>query len=79
MAHTVFRERAAPRRAIINIFALFSVIILGLLTISVVTTKQGPRFAPILEEVDGINFDNVQEATEFLKSKVRASAGDEFL
>lgn len=81
MASPVFSERAARRRSIFSsIFALFSVVVLGLLALSVLHSGQGPkRFAPTLEELDDIDFDNHEEVKEFLASKVRASAGDQYL
>lgn len=81
MAPLVHRDRASPRRNLASIFALFSVIVLGLLAISVLHTGQeARRFAPTLEELDDIDFDNHEEVKEFLASKVRASAaGDQYL
>lgn len=80
MAPAVFKERAVPRRSIFSFFALFSVIVLGLLAVSVLNSNPNPRsFKPTLEELDDIDFDNHEEVKEFLASKVRASAGDEYL
>lgn len=80
MEQPVFKGRAAPRRGVFSIFALLSVVALGLLAISVLSTAQAPsKFAHTFEDVAGIDFDNADEATQFLASKVRASAGDEFL
>lgn len=80
MESPVSKESGPRRRGTFSIFALFSVVALGLLAASVLNTKQAPRkFAATLEELDGAGFDNVEEAAGFLKSKVRASAGDEYL
>ncbi|CAN8098074.1 unnamed protein product [Discula destructiva] len=78
MAATVFKERAAPRR--VNIFALFSVVIFGLLALSVLHNDQKPReFAPALEELGDVDLDNHEEVKAFLASKIRATAGDQYL
>lgn len=76
-----FKGRAAPRRGLFSIFALLSVAALGLLAISVLSTTQAPgkKFAHVFEDVAGVDFDNADEATQFLASKVRAAVGDEFL
>lgn len=80
MAHPVYKKRAAPRRSLFSIFALFSVVALGLLAVSVLNGHQNPRsFAPTLEELDDVDFDNIEETKKFLTSKVRASTGDEYL
>lgn len=80
MAPAVFKERAAPRRSVFGIFALFSVILFGLLAVSVLRINQSPtRFMPTLEELDDIDFENHEEVKEFLASKVRATAGDQYL
>lgn len=74
------RERGARRNGIFSIFALFSVVALGLLAISVRNTKQVPaRFVATSEELQGTDFDNVEEVADLLKSKVRATAGDQYL
>lgn len=80
MARPAFTERAAPRRSMFSIFALFSVLVLGILALSVLHSDQETRrFAPTLEELDDIDFDNHEEVKEFLAAKVRASAGDQYL
>lgn len=80
MAPTVLKERSAPRRSIFSILALFSVIVLGLLAVSVLNSDQNPRsFKPTLQELDDVDFDNHEEVKQFLASKVRASAGDQYL
>lgn len=80
MAPAGFKERAAPRRSIFSILALFSVIVLGLLAVSILNSDTSPTaFKPTLEELDDIDFDNHEEVKQFLASKVRASAGDEYL
>lgn len=80
MEGPLFKERGARRRGLFSVFALFSVIFLSLLAVSAFSNKQDPRkFAVTLEELDGIDLDNVDEAAAFLKSKVRASPGDEYL
>lgn len=76
--------RGARCRGIFSFFALFSVVALCLLAVSVLDTiKQArSRFAATLEELqlEGIDLDEADEAAaDFLKSKVRASAGDEYL
>lgn len=77
MARPLLQERTrAPRRDWFSLFALFSVVILGLLAISVLSSNQAPA---AFEEVDGVDFDNVEEVKTFLTSKIRASAGDEYL
>lgn len=80
MAPAVRKDRAAPRRSIFSLLALFSVIVLGLLAVSILNSDAGPTaFKPTLEELDDIDFDNHEEVKQFLASKVRASAGDEYL
>lgn len=80
MAHPVYGKRAAPHRGLLSIFALFSVVVLGLLAITAPNAHQNSRdFTPNLEQLDGIDFDNIEEAKNFLASKVRASTGDEYL
>lgn len=80
MAPPIHTDRVSPRRNLFSFFAVFSVIVLGLLAISVLQTGQeARRFAPTLEELDDIDFDNHEEVKEFLASKVRASAGDQYL
>lgn len=80
MAPAVIKERSAPRRSISSILALFSVIVLGLLAIAVLNSNQNPRaFTSTLEELDDVDFNNHEEVKQFLTSKVRASAGDQYL
>lgn len=79
-AVSVMKDRAAPRRSISSILALFSVIVLGLLAVSILNSDSSPTaFKPTLEELDDIDFDNHEEVKQFLASKIRASAGDEYL
>lgn len=80
MAPTVLQARSVPGRTAFSVFALFSVIVLGLLALSVLDSNPNPRsFKPTLEELDDIDFDNHEEVKQFLASKVRAAAGDEYL
>lgn len=81
MNQTISKERDAPRRGIFSILALFSVIALGLLTISVLSSNQTPKVpATGSEEVGDVNFDDAEEVRKLLTSKVRGSAtGDQYL
>lgn len=74
------KERVAPRRNVFGIFAFFF-IALFLLALSVLSSNQQPRKAVSpFEEVNDVDFDNAEEVTEFLTSKIRQSAtGDQFL
>lgn len=75
------KDRVAPRRNVFGIFAFFSFIALFLLALSVLGSNQQPRKAVSpFEEVNDVDFDNAEEVTEFLTSKIRQSAtGDQFL
>lgn len=81
MAQTLFKERAAPRRGAFSLLALFSVIALGLLAISVLSSDQKPRVpGTTFEEVGDIDLDDTEEVRKLLASKVRGSAtGDQYL
>lgn len=80
MALPAFKDRAAPRRTAFSILALFSVLAFGLLAISVLNENPGPRpLAASREELDAVDFDNLEQVKEFLTSKTRASAGDQYL
>lgn len=80
MAYPVHRERAAPRRGAFGIFALLATIVVGFLTVSLLNARPAAReYAASLDELDDVDFDNAEEATAFLKSKVRASTGSEYL
>lgn len=76
------QERVAPRRNVFGVFALFSFVALFLLALSVLGSNQQPRqgAASPSEEVNDVDFDDADQVTEFLTSKVRQSAtGDQFL
>lgn len=80
MATSAFQQGAAPRRGVFPVFALLSVLVLTLLALSVLRSEQDPtRFAPTLEELDDIDFDNHAEVKDFLASKIRAAGGDQYL
>lgn len=81
MAASTLAERVAPRRSAFSVVAFFSFIALFLLALSVLSGDQQPRkVVSPFEEVNGVDFDNAEEVTEFLTSKVRQSAtGDQFL
>lgn len=79
MAPLTHSSRAPPRRNLFSAVALFSVLVLGILAVSVLHAGQERRFAPSLEELEDIDFENHEEVKEFLASKVRASAGDQYL
>lgn len=84
MAPSMLKQerRVAPRRSVFSVFALVSFIALFLLALSVLSSnQQDPRkVVSPFEEVNDVDFDNADEVTEFLTSKVRQSAtGDEFL
>lgn len=83
MAPSMLKQerRVAPRRSVFSVFALVSFIALFLLALSVLSSNQDPRkVVSPFEEVNDVDFDNADEVTEFLTSKVRQSAtGDEFL
>ncbi|KUI69634.1 Neutral ceramidase [Cytospora mali] len=81
MAQTLYKDPAAPRRGLTSLFALFSVIALGLLSISVLSSNQKPRTpATAFEEAGAVDFDDAEEVKKLLTSKVRVSAtGDQYL
>lgn len=81
MAQNPFKERAPPRRGAFSLFALFSVIALGLLAISVLSSNQQPRVpGTTFEELGDVDLDDVEEVRKLLASKVRGSAtGDQYL
>jgi hypothetical protein len=81
MAQPAFRARQGERRGVFSFFAIFSVLALVLLSISVLGSNQKPRRpAAIFEELDHVDLDDVHEVKKLLTSKVRASAaGDQYL
>lgn len=81
MAQIIFNERAAPRRGTFSLLALFSVIALGLLAISVLSSNQKVRIpAAGFGETGDIDLDDAEEVRKLLASKVRNSAtGDQYL
>lgn len=81
MARPVFANRNGDRRGVFSFFAIFSVLALLLLSISVLSSNQKPRYpASNFEELGDVDLDDAQEVKKLLTSKVRASAvGDEYL
>lgn len=81
MAQPVFMNHNGQRRGVFSIFAIFSVLALVLLSISVLSSNQKPRVPTAnFEELGDVDLDDVQEVKKLLTSKVRASAvGDEYL
>lgn len=81
MAQTMFGNRHGQRRGVFSIFAIFSVLALVLLSISVLSSNQKPRIpAANFEELGDVDLDDPQEVKKLLTSKVRASAvGDQYL
>lgn len=81
MTQTTFNERAAPRRGAFSLLALLSVVALGLLAISVLSSNQKPRIPTTgFEEVGDIDLDDAEEARKLLASKIRGSVtGDRYL
>lgn len=81
MAQPVFGHRNGNRRGVFGIFAIFSFLALLLLSVSVLSSNQKPRYpAANLEELGHVDLDDPQEVKKLLASKVRASAaGDQYL
>lgn len=80
MVQTLIKDRAAPRRGMFCLFAFFSFIALGLLAISVLSSNQKPRTpATTFEGLGDVDLDDTEEVRKLLASKVRASAGDQYL
>lgn len=81
MAEPLIDNRTAPRRGTFSLYALFSVIALGLLTISVLSSNQRPAVpATTFEQVGDVDFDDAQQVTKLLISKLRDTAvGDQYL
>lgn len=81
MARPVFANRNGDRRGVFGFFAMFSVLALLLLSISVLSSNQKPRYpAANFEELGDVDLGDAQEVKKLLTSKVRASAaGDQYL
>lgn len=81
MAQPLFTDRNGQRRGVFSIFAIFSFLALILLSISVLSSNQKPRYpAANFEELGHVDLDDPQEVKKLLTSKVRASAvGDQYL
>lgn len=81
MGKPLFTDRAAPRRGTFSLFALVSVIALGLLTISILSSNQErKRPATAFEELGDVDLDNAEEVKKLLTSKVQsATTGDQYL
>lgn len=81
MVQSMFRDRNGHRRGVFSILAAFSVLAMVLLSISVLSSNEKPRFpAASFEELGDVDLDDPQEVKKLLTSKVRASAaGDQYL
>lgn len=81
MAQPLFTHPNGQRRGVFSIFAIFSFLALLLLSISVLSSNQKPRYpAANFEELGDVDLDDAQEVKKLLTSKVRASAaGDQYL